>query len=104
MQKLQDSHLIRNKLKISSFEKICHVTLNENESETVNNSFINNDSNDSSSDNFMLIASFTCSVFSVTVFDVIVCQDKEQFKDSKRKCQSADHYFINNEIFNSIYD
>ena len=95
---------MKNKLKISFFEKICHVALNENEFKTVNNLFVDNDSNSSSNNNFMLIASFMCSIFSVTVFNVIVHQNKRQFKNFKKKCQSADHCFINNEIFNLIYD
>ena len=95
---------MRNELKISFSEEICHVTLNENEFKTVNDLFIDNDSNSSSSNNFMLIASFMCSAFSVTVFDAIVHQDKEQFRDSERECQSADHCFIDSEISDSVYD
>ena len=104
IQKLWNSHLIRDESKISSSEEICHVTLNKNESKIMNNSFIDNDSNSSSSNNFVLIVLFTHSAFSVAVFNVTVCQDKEQFKDFKRKCQSADHYFIDNKISDSVYD
>ena len=74
------------KSKISSSEEVCHVALNENESETVNDLFIDNDSNDSSSDNFMSAVLFMCSVFSVTVLKVTVCQDERQFRDSEREC------------------
>ena len=103
-QKLWDSHLMRDKSKISSSEEICHVTLNENEFEIVNNLFIDNDSNNSSSNDFVSAASFTCFVLSVTVFNVTAHQDKRQFRDFERKCQSANHCFIDNEIFNSVYD
>ena len=103
-QKLQNSCLMRNELKISSSEEIHHVTLNENESETMNDLFVDNDSNSSSSNNFMLTVSFTCSVFSVIVFNATVCQDERQFRDSERECQSADHCFIDNEISDSVYD
>ena len=67
MQKLQSSCSMRDKLKISSFEEICHVALNENEFKTVNDSFVDNDSNSSSNDNFVLTISFTHSVLSVAV-------------------------------------
>ena len=63
---------MRNKLKISSFEKICHVILNENEFKTMNNSFVNNDSNSSNSNNFILIISFMCFTLLVTVFNITV--------------------------------
>ena len=104
MQKLWDSHLMRNKSKISSSEEICHVASNENESETVNDLSVDNDSNDSSSDNFVLTVSFMCSVFSVTVLKATACQDREQFRDSKKKCQSADHCFIDSEVSDSVYN
>ena len=86
MQKLQDSHLMKNKSKVSSFKKIHHVTLNENEFKTVNDLFIDNDSNDNSSNKFMLTALFTCSVFLIVVFNATAHQDKKQFKNFKRKC------------------
>ena len=95
---------MRNELKISSSEEIHHVASNENEFKTVNDSFIDNDSNSSSSNNFISAASFMCFTFSVTVFNATVCQDREQFKDFKKKCQSANHCFIDSEIFNSVYD
>ena len=104
MQKLWDSHLMRNKLKIFFSEEICHVALNENESETVNDLLVDNDSNDSSSDNFVLTVLFMCFVSSVAVFNVTVCQDERQFRDSERECQSADHCFIDSEISDSVYD
>ena len=104
MQKLQNSYSVRNELKISSFEKICHVALNENESKTMNDSFIDNDSNSSSSNDFVLTVLFMCSVLLVTVLKVTVCQNKRQFKDSKRECQSADYCFIDNEISDLIYN
>ena len=103
-QKLQDSHSVRDELKISSSEEIHHVTLNENEFKTVNDLSVDNDSNSSSSNNFVSTASFTCSVLSVTVFNATAHQDRRQFRDSEKKCQSADHCFIDNEIFNSVYD
>ena len=71
-QKLWDSHFIKNELKISFFEKIHHVALNENEFKIVNNLSVDNDSNDSNSDNFMSAASFTCFISLITVFNVIV--------------------------------
>ena len=77
---------MRNESKISSSEEICHVALNENEFKTVNDLFIDNDSNDSSSDDFVLTALFMCSAFSVTVFKVTACQNREQFKNSEREC------------------
>ena len=104
MQKFQSSYSMKNELKIFLFKKICHVALNENESETVNDLFINNDSNNSNSDDFVLIMSFMHSVLLITVFNITVCQNEKQFKDFKKKCQSADHYFINNKIFNSVYN
>ena len=104
MQKLWNSHSVRDELKISSFKEICHVALNENEFKTVNDLSVDNDSNSSSSDDFVSAALFMCFVSSITVSDATACQDEEQFKDSERKCQSADHCFINNEIFNSVYD
>ena len=61
---------MRNKLKISSFEKIHHVALNENKFKTMNNLFIDNDNNDSSSDNFMLTMLFTYFIFLIVVLDV----------------------------------
>ena len=61
---------MRDKLKISFFEKICHVALNENESETMNDSFVDNDSNDSSSNDFVLTVLFMCSILSVAVLNV----------------------------------
>ena len=104
MQKLWSSYSIRNKSKISSSEEICHVALNENEFKTMNDLFIDNNSNNSSSNNFMLVVLFMCSALSVTVLNVTVCQDKRQFKNFERECQSTNHYFINNEIFNSVYN
>ena len=104
MQKLWDSHFMRDKLKISSSEEICHVTSNENEFRIVNDSLIDNDSNSSSSDNFVSAVSFTHSVSLVTVFNMTVHQDKKQFRDSEKKCQSADHCFIDSEISDSVYD
>ena len=86
MQKLWSSHLIRDESKISSSEKICHVASDENEFKTVNDLFVNNDSNSSSSDDFVLTVSFTHSALSVTVSDVTAHQDREQFRDSERKC------------------
>ena len=95
---------MRDELKISSSEEICHVTSDENESETVNDSLIDNDSNDSSSNDFVSAVLFTHSALSVTVSDVTVCQDERQFRNFERKCQSADHCFIDSEIFNSVYN
>ena len=63
MQKLQNSSFIKSELKISSFDKIHHVASDENEFKIINNLFINNDSNNSSNDNFVLITSFTHFVF-----------------------------------------
>ena len=71
-QKLQNSHFIKNKLKISSFKEIYHVALNENEFKTVNNLLIDNNSNSNSNNNFMLTVLFMCFVFSVTVLNVTV--------------------------------
>ena len=104
MQKLWNSCFVRNKSKISSSEEILHVISNENEFETVNDLFVNNDSNDSSSNNFVLTVLFTCFTFLVAVFDVTTHQDKEQFRDFERKCQNADHCFIDSEISDSIYN
>ena len=67
------------------FEKIHHVALNENEFKIVNNLFINNDSNSSNNDNFMLIALFTPFAFLITVFNVTICQNEKQFKNFKKK-------------------
>ena len=103
-QKLWNSCSVKNELKISFFEEICHVALNENESETVNDSLINNDSNSSSSNDFVSAASFTCSASSVAVLKITAHQNERQFRDFERECQSTDHCFINNEIFNSVYD
>ena len=61
---------MRDELKISLFKEIHHVALNKNESETVNNSLVDNDSNSSSNDNFMLITSFMHSIFSITVLKI----------------------------------
>ena len=72
-QKLWDFCFIKDKSKISSSEKIYYVVLNENESETVNNSFVDNDSNSSNSNNFMSAVLFTCSVSSVAVFNTTIC-------------------------------
>ena len=85
-QKLWDSCSVKNKLKISFFEKIHHVTLNENEFKTVNDLSVDNDSNNSSSNNFVLATSFTCFALLVIVLNVTVYQDKEQFKDFEREC------------------
>ena len=95
---------MRNKSKISSSEKICHVALNENEFKIVNDLFIDNDSNDSSSNNFMSATLFMCFAFSVAVFKVTAHQDRRQFRDFEKKCQSADHCCIDSEIFNLVYD
>ena len=103
-QKLWNSCSVKDKSKISSSEEIHHVTLNENEFKTVNDSFIDNDSNSNRSDDFMLTILFTHSAFLVIVFDVTAHQDREQFRDFKRECQSADYCFIDNEIFNSVYN
>ena len=77
---------MRNELKISSSEKIYHVTLNENEFKTMNDLSVDNDSNNSSSNDFVLIVLFIYSTFSVAVFNATVCQDEKQFKDFKKKC------------------
>ena len=77
---------MKNELKIFSFEEICHVASNENEFKTVNDLFINNDSNSSNSDNFMSAVLFTYFIFSITIFNVTVYQDRKQFKNFKRKC------------------
>ena len=103
-QKLWSSHSVRDESKISSSEEIHHVTSDENEFKTVNDLFVDNDSNDSSSNNFVSTALFMHSVSSVTVFDVTAHQDREQFRDSERECQSADHCFIDSEISDSVYD
>ena len=95
---------MRDKSKISSSEEIHHVALNENESETVNDLSVDNDSNDNNSNNFMSAALFMHSVLSITVSEATVCQDREQFKNSERECQNADYCFIDSEIFNSVYD
>ena len=63
IQKLQNFYFIKDESKISFFKEICHVTSNENEFKTVNDLFIDNDNNDNSSDNFMLIVLFTCFIF-----------------------------------------
>ena len=68
-QKLQDSYFMKNKSKISFFKEICYIALNENESETMNDLFIDNDSNSSSSDDFILIISFTYFALSVAVLN-----------------------------------
>src|SRR5690625_1628 len=61
-QKLRNSRLVRDESKISSSEEIRHVASNENEFERVNDSLVDNDSNDSSNDDFVSTASFTRSV------------------------------------------
>ena len=61
---------MRDKLKISSFEEIHHVALNENEFKTVNNLFVNNDSNSNSNDDFVSAVLFMCFVFLTIVFNV----------------------------------
>ena len=61
---------MKNESKISSFEEICHVASNENESKTVNNLSVDNDSNDSSNDNFILIVSFMCFILLIAVLNV----------------------------------
>ena len=61
---------MKDKSKIFLFKEIYHVILNENEFKTVNNLFVDNDSNSSNSDNFMLITSFMCFIFLVTVFNI----------------------------------
>ena len=68
---------MKNKSKISFFKEICHVASNENESETMNDSFINNNSNNSSSNNFMSAASFIHFVFLITVFKTTVHQNEK---------------------------
>src|SRR5690625_1681330 len=103
-QKLRDSRLVRDESKISFSEEIRHVASNENEFERVNDSFVDNDSNDSSNDDFVSTASFTRSALSVAVLDATARQDERQFRDFERKCQSADHCFIDSEIFDSVYD
>ena len=77
---------MKNKLKIFFFEKIYYVALNENKFKIINDSFVNNDSNSSSSDDFMLIISFIYFVFLVTVLNVTVYQNRKQFKNFKKKC------------------
>ena len=72
-QKLQNSHLMRDKSKISSFEEIHHVASNENEFKIVNDLFVDNDSNSSSSNNFMSAVLFTHFAFSVAVSEATVC-------------------------------
>ena len=91
-------------MKISFFEKICHVALNENEFKTVNNLFVNNDSNDNNNNNFMLTTSFICFTLSVAVLNATVCQNERLFRDFKKKYQSVNYCFINNKIFDLIYD
>ena len=77
---------MRNELKISSFEEICHVVLNENEFKTVNNSLVNNNSNNSNNNNFMLTALFIYFALSVAVFNATAHQNKREFKNFKKKC------------------
>ena len=77
MQKLWNSHFIKNELKISSSEEICHVALNKNEFKTMNNLFVDNDSNSSSNNDFMSTVLFIHSAFSVAIFDVTAHQDKK---------------------------
>ena len=50
----------------------------------MNDLFVNNDSNDSSSNNFILTTLFTHFTFSITVSDVTVCQNERQFKNFKK--------------------
>ena len=103
-QKLWNSHSVRDKLKISSFKEVHYVTSDENESETVNDLSVNNDSNSSSSNNFMSTVLFMHFVLSVIIFKMTAHQDRKQFKNFEKKCQSADHCFIDNKISNSVYD
>ena len=103
-QKLRDSRLVRDESKISSSEEIRHVASNENEFKRVNDLFVDNDSNNSSNDDFVSTASFTRSALSAAVLDATVRQVEEQFRDFEEECQSADHYFIDSEIFDSVYD
>ena len=77
---------MRNELKISSFEKICHVASDENEFKIVNDSSVDNNSNSNNNNDFMLTASFMYSVFSVTVLNTTVHQNKRQFKDFEKEC------------------
>ena len=63
---------MKNELKISFFKKIHHVALNENEFKIVNDLLIDNDSNDSSNNNFILIALFTHFALSVAVLNATI--------------------------------
>ena len=78
--------------------------MNENKSEIMNDSLINNDSNDSSNNDFVSTVSFTCSALSVAVLNIIICQNEEQFKDFKKKYQSVNHCFIDSKISDSVYN
>ena len=72
MQKLQSSYSMKDESKISFFKKICYVALNENEFKTMNDLSVDNDSNSSSSDNFVLTVLFMCFALSVAVFETII--------------------------------
>ena len=72
-QKLWSFHFIKDKSKISFFKKIHHVALNENEFKTVNDLFIDNNSNSSSNNDFMLIALFIYFALLVIVLNATVC-------------------------------
>ena len=67
---------MKNKLKISSFEKIHHIVLNKNKSKTMNDLLVNNNNNDSNSDNFVLTALFMCFISLIIVFNVTICQNE----------------------------
>ena len=47
---------------------------------------------------------FTHFIFLIIILNVTIYQDKEQFKDFEKKCQNVNYCFINNKIFNLIYD
>ena len=71
-QKLWNSHSVKNKLKISSFKEIYHVASNENEFKTMNDLFVDNNSNNSSNNHFILTASFIHFALLIAVFNVTV--------------------------------
>ena len=63
---------MKNKLKIFFFKKICHVTLNENKFKIINDLFVDNDSNNSNNNDFVLTILFTHFTFLIIVSDTTI--------------------------------
>lgn len=103
-QKLRGSRPVRDEPKTSPPGEVRHVAPDEDGSGTVDDPPVDNDSNGSSSDDFVSAASSTRPAPPVAVSDATARQDGGQFRDSEGECQSAGHCSIDSGASDSVYD